>query len=281
MNVFEEELRRRVIRVAGGSTDPENINAIFLALRDHAQGHEAVLEIGDLIAHRGQRERGLSTQQTRDVFLSFRSWMKIRSGHGFTVDDIRRVAQANLRTVTEQQLQDRVGLSKQQAASSLEQGLRLIERGKAKKGSARQRSVIDYLGGAFIWNPAFTQAGLMDDLIEVLTAVRMIDGAQVDAFRHASDLLALHVLQLMHGSRLTLEDGRTADLVVGYDNDQRFLEAKALLAFDEFSRPVRMPFCVFWTSLSAEAHCADELLVDDASWQIPLEVRDRKLTELR
>ena len=97
-------------RIAGGDRRHDDIDRILLSLRDKSGDRESIRELGDFIAHREQREKGLLTTKARDVFLSFRSWMHIGTGQPFTLADVRRVAEANLRIATDEQLRNRLGL---------------------------------------------------------------------------------------------------------------------------------------------------------------------------
>lgn len=59
-------LRIRVERLLRGDLRSADLTAIFLALRDYSGGRECVVEIGDFIAHRGERRKGLITREARD-----------------------------------------------------------------------------------------------------------------------------------------------------------------------------------------------------------------------
>jgi hypothetical protein len=245
MIMLDEDLRHRVKRIVGGDYRTDDLDRLFLGVRDRAQGRDSVREVGDFIAHRGQRERGLSTQQSKDVFLSFRSWLHIGSGRGFTLDDIRKVAEANLRTVTNEQLKRRTGLIRSEARSVLKKALRKLELEDAPLPTRREKRVVDYLGSAFIWNPAFTDVSLMNDLCHVLVQNGLIVKSDLDAFRQVQDFLALHVITIMHGATIVLDDHSRASLNAGHNNDEGFLEVKALLRYSEFEKPVTLPFCLF------------------------------------
>src|SRR5258706_16464174 len=65
-------LRIRVERLLRGDKKPEDVAALFLALRDYSGGRECVVEIGNFVAHRGERNVGITTREARDFFATVR-----------------------------------------------------------------------------------------------------------------------------------------------------------------------------------------------------------------
>lgn len=278
--MIDQDLSRRLARLLRGERRTDDLDRLFLALRDRASARASVREIGDFVAHRDQREKGPVTQKARDIFTSFQSWLRISvMRESFTLADIRKVAEANLRNATDEQLQNRLGLKRAVAKAVLAQALN-----KAAKGSRptpRERKTVDYLGGAFIWNPAFTDVEVVEDLIQVLGEVGLLRQAEHAAFRTLANFIALYVLTLMHGSAVLLENGDRAELVAGFANNLGRLEVKAMLTMSHLKKPVFAPACLFWTTLAGSEHCATTLLDDLEHWRAPLEIGlDGKLAPL-
>jgi hypothetical protein len=67
-----DTLRIRVERLLRGDSNPDDLLALFLALRDYSGGRECVVEIGNFIAHRGERKIGIVTRESRDLFALIR-----------------------------------------------------------------------------------------------------------------------------------------------------------------------------------------------------------------
>ncbi|MBC7985316.1 MAG: hypothetical protein H7X93_01395 [Sphingomonadaceae bacterium] len=279
--VLDQDLSRRLGRLLRGERRSEDLDRLFLALRERHGAHPSVREIGDFVAHRDQREKGPVTQKARDVFTSFQSWLRISvMREPFTLADIRKVAEANLRNATDAQLEARLGLKRAVVKSVLAQALNKAEKGR--DATPRERKTVDYLGGAFIWNPAFTDIEVVEDLLHVLGDTGLLQKADHAAFHTLSEFITLYVLTLMHGSAVLLENGDRADLVAGFANAEGRLEVKAVLTVNDLKKPVFAPACLFWTTLLGTAYCAPELLYDPSDWQGPLEInRDGKLAPLR
>lgn len=269
---LDHDLSIRVDRLLRGARRTDDLDRLFLGLRDRSAARPSVREIGDVVAHRDQREKGLVTQKARDIFTSFRSWFRISvKREPFSLGDIRTAAEANLRNATDAQLMERLGLKRAEAKAVLIQACKRLEKGI--EATAREKRVFDYLGSAFIWNPVFTDTEVLDDLQSVLNEVGLLRKGDREAFRAVHDFLALYVVTLIHGSKVVLDGGDRADLLAGYDNPERRLEVKVMLTSHDLGpKPVYLPACMFWTTLIAGEHCAPQLMIDATLWQAPLEV---------
>lgn len=139
--MLDQDLSRRIARLLRGERRCEDLDRLFLALRDRPSARSSVREIGDFVAHRDQREKGPVTQKARDIFISLQSWVRISVlCEPFTLADIRRVAEANLRVATDAQLAARLGLKRAVIKSVLAQALKKIERGR--EATSRERRTV-------------------------------------------------------------------------------------------------------------------------------------------
>jgi hypothetical protein len=278
--MLNDDLQRRVQRLLRGDRRPADLDRIFLGLRGRSYGRASIREIGDFVAHRDQREKGPVTERVRDIFLSLHSWAHGMFGYRPSLEEVRRIAAANLRTATNEQLAARLGMSRTAAKSSLKRALNKMERGDL--ADDRDRLVIDYLGGAFIWNPAFTDRQVANDLAHVLKKSGLVSSKDSSSFNALVPFMSLYVLALMHGSTIVSEAGGHANLLAGFDNEEKRLEVKATLIFHDLGKPVIAPVCMFWTELLGPEHCAAPLLNGAQHWSGPLEIdQDGRLALLR
>lgn len=104
----QPDLRLRVQRLLRGERRHDDVDPLFLGLRDRAGGREIIREIGDFVAHRDERDRGTVLQQTSDVLLSIQTFLKVRMDGEFTLAEIRQVAEANLRIAIPAHLSSRL-----------------------------------------------------------------------------------------------------------------------------------------------------------------------------
>src|SRR5688572_17242104 len=50
----------------------EDLTTLFLALRDRAGGRQSIVDVGDFVAHREERNKGYVTRAVRDFFVRIR-----------------------------------------------------------------------------------------------------------------------------------------------------------------------------------------------------------------
>ncbi len=274
----QPDLRLRVQRLLRGERRHDDVDRLFLGLRDRAGERETIREVGDFVAHRDERNRGTVLQQTSDVLLSIQTFLKIRTNGTVTLAEIREVAEANLRLATPAQLSARLKLSRPEARGALKRGLAKAERGEDV--TRKERRTINYLGGAFIWNPEFTDSTLHRDMADALVDEGYLLSGERPAWKAVQPFISLCVISLMNGAKLVLNGSNRVTLVAGYDNDDGLIEIKAQLLFEQAGKPVRMPFCLYLTSLRAEEYCDPTLLDGPKQWDGHLDVRDDRLTRM-
>jgi hypothetical protein len=266
------ELRQRVARYLRGDRRVEDLDRIFLGLRDRSYGLASIREIGDFVAHRHEREKGPVTDKVRDIQLSLESWLKQGEGRFPDLAAATRIGAANLRTATDAQLTARLGLKRDVVKSVLGLAIKKMEREQFQKVTQLEQTVFNYLAGAFVWNPAFTDEEIAEDLATVLIKAGALLKDEREAFDANCAFLALYVTALMHDSTLVMEDGSSFELVAGFANDQNRLEVKARIELAGWGKPVTAPVCVFWTKLIGSEHCSDDLAATPGTWSGPIEI---------
>jgi hypothetical protein len=108
--MIDDDLRLRAGRLLTGQHRVEDLDRLFLGQRDRHHGKESFREIGDFVAHRAERQKGLVTQVARDVFTSVSIWSLGFRDKKPSKSDIVRAAQANYRLALDQQLKNGCGL---------------------------------------------------------------------------------------------------------------------------------------------------------------------------
>jgi hypothetical protein len=273
----------RARRLVAGDYQLVDLDRLFLGLRDRSGGRACFREVGDFVAHRDTREKGIVSQVGKDVFTSVDVWSLTMRGITPTFADVTRAAHANLRVATNEQLKARCGCNREAARSRLKNALTKIERGASLTASELQ--VLEYLGNTFIWRPAFSSEQLFREFTEVLIQNKMI--GQLDRAKLAAleVFLTLYALALMHGSSITLENGHKAKLYAGYSNRDRLLEVKVEIVFNELVKPLMAPICLFLTNLKPDDHCEPNLKVSTDyvlydHWKEPLEIDSSRRLKL-
>ncbi len=270
-----EDLRYRARRLMSGDRRVADLDRLFLGLRARAGAQACFRELGDFVAHRDTREKGLITQCGRDVFTSVDVWSLKMRGRDPTWVDISRAAHANLRLASDKQLQAGCGCQRSAAKQRLKRALAKIEH--RKRLTDKEFQTLNYLGNQFIWKPAFTADQLVAEFMEVLIQNGIMPPGEAIFYEETRSFLALYALALMHGSSIILDNGQRGRLFAGFANRQRHLEVKLEVVFRELSKPLMAPICLFLTDLSPEENCAPTLLeasgpVLPSHWNFPLDL---------
>ena len=282
--MFDEDLRQRAGRLLRGERRTVDLDRVYLGLRSRSRSHHAFREIGDFVAHRDTRDKGLLSQTTRDVFTSFDVWSLGLREKRPSPADIERASAANLRLATDEQLKQGCGCGRATAKKRLAAALE-----KASQRhflTATETRVLEFLGNRFIWKPAFTGDQLFDDFTAVLALNKIIVAADRAAIQDLKTFVVLHALTVMHGSSLILESGTKARLFGGYANKDRWLEVKVELTMSDFPKPVWAPISMFYAEIEPENHCDPSLILAEDPvfidhWNFPLEVgSDGRLTRV-
>lgn len=273
--MLDDDLRHRARRFLAGEHDVHDLDRLLLGLRSRCGAQACLREVGDFVAHRDTREKGLLTQVGRDVFTSVDVWSRKLRGLDASWADLTRAAHANLRLASDEQLRAGCGCSRGTAKGRLDRALTKVDAGR--RPTEKEVRVLGYLANRFIWRPAFTAAQFASDFEEVLLRTGLMGGDRVELAERTRTFLALHALAVMHGSAILLEGGRRARLLAGFANSLRVLEVKVEIAFDELPKPLFAPVCLFATELCPDAHCEPALLdpaypVLPSHWDFPIDL---------
>lgn len=273
--LLDKELRHRARRLLAGDHRIEDLDRLFLGLRGRAGNRDCFREIGDFVAHRDVREKGLVTQVGRDVFTSVNVWSFALRGIRPSLDDIADAANANFRLASDEQLKAGCGCSRPAARSRLQSALTKVRQNQ--RLTRAEEKVFLYLGNCAIWRPAFTSDQLFTEFRDVLTQNAVIDAADFNTLDDARTFLSLYALTLMHGSAIILDSGKKAGLFAGFANRDRRLEVKIDIVFNDLSKPVMAPICLFLTNLCPDDHCEPSLIVPAIQtladhWNFPIEI---------
>lgn len=268
------DLRLRLRRLCAGERRVDDLDRLYLGLRERSRELEFVREVGDFIAHRDTREKGLLTSVFHDVFTSFDVWSRPVRGVPVGREDVISAAYANLRLASDEQLMARCGGTRAQVTTRLNKAVAKVGQKPLKEGEFR---ALGFLGTAFIWKPAFTAEQLIEQFVQALCLAGLLDEEERGRLSEVHTFITLHALAVMHGSVLKLPNGLSGRLWAGYANKDRFLEVKVEISFDDAIKPIAAPICLFFSKLLPEAHCAPALIEADEPafpwhWARPLEV---------
>jgi hypothetical protein len=271
-DLLDRDLRRRVERLLAGERRVEDLSRLFLDLRAKVQPTSSVREIGDFVAHRDKRDRGVVMTAAQDLYTSAHSWLaSMRTGarSSFTLERFAQAARANLRRATPDQLLKGCGLRPAAARTSLERAIKRIKQGGHV--SKKESRTFEFLATAFIWNQAFDDHELFDEFASALVASQLLLSSETTSFASAKVFVTLFAVSQMHLGSIALSHG-SVGLYADFDNSRGNLWVRAQISIEDQGKPIYMPLCVFLTSLPGASHCDERLTADPASWHHPVEV---------
>ncbi|WP_186128584.1 hypothetical protein [Burkholderia gladioli] len=256
--MLKAEQQARARRWIEGRGSFEDLDRLYLDLRQVSHGHESFRELGDFLAHRDDRTKGPVTQRVRDVFTSFRVWSSGMRDQTPELDDFRAAGQANLRLLNDDEIKAGCGTHREAASNKLDKLFRKLV--NEYPISESDRRLWNALVNRFVWKPAFTDEDVHRDFVAVLCKNGVLASDVEPLPMHAANLLSIHALVRLHGACIRLEDGRVCSLHAGYANPEQRLEIKVDLSSVNWPKPVQVPICMFWTRLRCDDHCGESLV---------------------
>ncbi|TIU47181.1 MAG: hypothetical protein E5W19_23255 [Mesorhizobium sp.] len=277
---FDAELKVRVERLLSGRFKPDDLTTLFLALRDRADGREAVIEVGDFVAHRDRRNKGIITRTVRDFFLIIRFMFgpeREQAGIDNLPGNIEGILQASFRRVENKTVRLHTGMSRVAAAKVLKG---LIERIRTHQNGRHylwlptpgELSLLNCLTSTMRAMPAFNEDGLFDEFAASLAANKLISPRDIRLLASLKGTIALFALTHMHQSIIDLGDGTEARLnasALGDAQGHIVVFASAELNADNKNLTVAHP--IFVTSQTL-ANCDPAIQGESHPWPFPLEL---------
>ena len=271
---IDVELRRRVERLLGGQILIEDLNRIFLGLRERFYGREAFQEIGHFIAHADERTHGVISKRARDYFLYMRIIMPvILKTPGFIASGSQFGAalKANLNLF----LDDEIGMRRDVAESIVGRIATKVDRMQdgrlitKRPLTEKENELGKRLTAVIISRPIFTADVLCRDFIEVLAKNNILRGSEAINLSYIRDKLAAFAIWRMHGCTIILPDGAEATLHGSCQDNHVGVYVTVPRPSGSDSRPyIALP--VFIAETDVTSMCDDDLLYK--TWDFPIEL---------
>jgi hypothetical protein len=272
-----EDHRRRVARLLRGERKVADLHNLFSDLRMHQPGRASVQEIGHFAAHRHERDAGISLARANDIQTSARLWYLQLDGTQPNAEHLKEAGRANLRIMPEERIKERLGISRQTAEQSFNKAIRKFEAGRPLK--EREFQVLKVFGLSMMWQFAFSDKALWPDFVDLLVEEGSLAEDDRLSFESVSTFVSLYALNIMHGARLKMADGKMAQLRLAVSEEGGFLRIKAEIPVSDTPKPITTSVPMFETTLMAGDHCDPRLLtiIDEPT---PAEIDGNRLVAL-
>lgn len=176
-----------------------------------------------------------------------------------------------------ERIKERLGISRQTAEQAFNKAMRKFEAGRPLK--ERELKVLKVFGLSMMWQFAFSDEALWSDFVDLLVEEGALAEEGRRSFEPVMTFVTLYALNIMHGARLKMADGKMAQLRLAASEEGGFLRIKAEIPVTETPKPITMSVPMFETTLMAGGHCDPKLLtiIDEP---IPAEIDGDRLVPL-
>ncbi|MEX0964750.1 MAG: hypothetical protein WDZ52_11990, partial [Pseudohongiellaceae bacterium] len=248
-----------------------------------AAAQESVQEIGDFIAHRDERSKGLITRTTRDWFAIIRfthPWDRPLLLDSQAIPPLfTYYLRATLHRLSATLLKEKTGFTH----ATADRILRRISKklGKNPDGTLRIVSSFakdeDYLIGCLcsgiIVKGAFTEDRLYTDFVATLKSNGLLAKTEMHDFGRCRATISLFAASVMHNCDIYLDDSSITKLRVTPDSiKDNVIGVIASVPFSARGGVAFVSSAIFDTELYAQDYCTPELLSIARPWDFDLEV---------
>lgn len=247
-----------------------DLDRLFLDLRSLGKKYEVIREIGDFVAHRDERDKGVVIKRIKEMQISAKSWLRQKQNIAPTLEEARETAIANLNIVPETRLHDNLRMSKQQARTHYAKAEKKLAAGKKPVG--KQEKVFNFLAGTMMWECAFSDEQLIEELAEALIETGSLDKEAKAQFLDCRDFVALYTLSVLHMSNLLMPDKNLVSLCLREMGETKTLTVKALIPVGHFKKPMFSSIPLFATQLNVAVHIDLGLEDGESIHDIPIEI---------
>jgi hypothetical protein len=285
--------KARVDRLLRGEFRPDDLTSLFLYGRDHADGREAVIEIGDFIAHHDERDRGIVTRSTREWFAVVRYHMSRFRPDGVQPFNARMMPSATpdyfkiaVNRLGAETIQKVTGLRKKKADEMMQKILpRLVRNsdGTWSLPADLSKSEVDLIvcvSSEIVVKPAFSPERICDDFLAMLRSNALI--SKEDERAHAAALrvlIQLCAIAAMHHCIVQVGDGTTVQLNARPEPAAKQIKVEAAVPHPEVNNTA-LVCSMFTADLDPAVHC-HEALAAGQDWNFEIELApDRRLSRL-
>src|SRR3546814_5741821 len=110
-----------------------------------------------------------------------------------------------------------------------------------------------------MWQFVCDDKTLLSDFVELLIAEGALAEESRSSFESVSSFISLYPLNIMHGARLKMADGKMAQLRLAASEEFGFLRTNAELPFSDTPKPLTTSVPIFETDMMADDHCDPQI----------------------
>jgi hypothetical protein len=275
--------RLRVERLLRGDLRPDDLTNLFIFARDHCDGCESVVDIGDFVAPHSERNRGIVTRSTREWFATARyhaAALRPKGPPQFDGGKLPPVAQEYFKIAVNAMdsriIRERTGLRRAAAYNTM---LSVAKRlNKNADGtwalpadlSKDEAALVDCVSTVMVVKAAFDANRLVEDFLATLKSNGLITKDELRQHAKAIGIFVqLFAISVMHNCVVQIADGTTVQLKAKAEKDAKRIDVNAPIqnAFPHVPG-VLLATSMFTVNLDPAVHCHPNLLAGDWDFEI-------------
>lgn len=264
------DLRIRIDRLLAGTFLVDDLTRLFLALRGHSFGRTSVQEVGNFVAHADQRDRGLVTDDAKDVFRFFRAAMPQVFGKRLDPSrlpkDFRHFLRKNFHSFELSEIEEKTGVEQATAERSLQGAVKKFASRPdgseylTEKLSSDELAITLFCCQNIRIKPLFSASKLAHDFAFVLIKNKLIDQPEESQIMLLEQALALYAIRHMNQVRVKVDQTWIAHLYCSISSDGT-LATSVIADFKETTDSIAgLSFIVFSTDINAESVCSPAVM---------------------
>jgi hypothetical protein len=254
-------------------------------------GRETVREVGDFVAHFGERDRGVSTDLVANFFVIIRFlvpvWEQRRINPfspllpipGVNIELLDAMYTSIDKKLVKQQTKLKPSVATRVFKSLKAKVEKIMGTSESRQLDAQEVALLNCLLSHITIRPAFDDERLFKEFAEVLAKHKLLREGERVALLKKKPLISLYAVSCMHLSRVALKHGVHADIFA----DKAGGTINVLARVPSPKRGIYFARPLFSTSLPAADWCEPELLEgdDQTKWNYAIELGpDHKLRKL-
>jgi hypothetical protein len=225
--MVDAKSRLKVQRLLGSDFRSGDLSDLFLFARDHCDGRQTVVDIGDFVAHHSERDRGIITNSTRDFFTVVRYHMSTFMPNGLRrpFDGARmppatknyfKIAANRIEAKT---IREKTRLHRKEAHERLNNIANLLTKNDDETWilprdlTGIDMKLLECISSYLVLKPAFDSERLIEDFLATLKSNGLITREELRSNRaRLGEIVQLFAVALMHNCVVQIDDGTTTQL---------------------------------------------------------------------
>jgi hypothetical protein len=280
----KEDVERQVERLLQGERRVRDLDSIFGWLRFHHKGLKTVAEIGDMAAHKFEKDKGVVWERLRRFWTMaeyhFVPVLRPEQAIPRTVARFRDTAMAAVDAQSEADCRRLTALSKKRVRKIVVSGLKKVISidGNTYMFGAQpthdEERLIKLFCNLLVVEGMATAQTLIIELADCLLKNGIIEKRQVGAVHALREFVGIYAIEQLHGATVAIGDATSVELNAGYlvERHETHLVVFGRYPVSGFEKETGFRVPIFTTNFEASKWVDPDVIAAGDIWDFPLEM---------